>query len=109
VIAIKEMAGKLKSFCQVWDKLGLPVSNLENGYRLARVATETCLTSRLIKYSIPDGGYFVVVNMKKVKLPDSYVYPAHISSRPRDFKLAWILINELAVGAIPPSGTFLHP
>jgi hypothetical protein len=31
------------------------------------------MTSRLIKYSIPDGAYFVVVNMKKVKLPDSYV------------------------------------
>jgi hypothetical protein len=40
----------------------------------------------------------VVVNMKKVKLPESYVYPAHISSRPRDFKLAWFLINELGIG-----------
>jgi kynurenine aminotransferase len=67
------------------------------------------LTSRLIKYSIPDGGYFVVVNMKKIKLPDSYMYPAHISSRPRDFKLAWVLINELGAGAILLSGTFLYP
>jgi len=48
----------------------------------------------------------VVVNMKKVKLPESYVYPAHISSRPRDFKLAWFLINELGIGVIPPSGAF---
>ena len=40
--AIEEMAGKLKSFCEEWDELGLPVSNLENRYRLARVAIETC-------------------------------------------------------------------
>jgi hypothetical protein len=55
---------------------------------------------------VPDGGYFVLVNMKKVRLPDTYVYPEHISTRPRDFKLAWFLINELGVAAIPPSGKF---
>ncbi|PVH70569.1 PLP-dependent transferase [Cadophora sp. DSE1049] len=73
--------GKLKRFNEIWDELGLP-------------------------YSIPQGGYFVLVNFAKVKIPGDYYFPPHIASRPRDFKLAWFLINELGVAAIPPSGKY---
>lgn len=44
--------------------------------------------------------------MSKVQLPKDYYFPEHIASRPRDFKLAWFLINELGVGCIPPSEFF---
>lgn len=54
-------------------------------------------------YSEPEGGYFVVVNMSKVTLPENYPFPPHVQERPRDFKLAWFLIQELGVAAIPPS------
>ncbi|KAL7931818.1 pyridoxal phosphate-dependent transferase [Trichoderma chlorosporum] len=54
-------------------------------------------------YSEPEGGYFVVVNMSKVQLPENYDFPIHVLNRPRDFKLAWFLIQELGVAAIPPS------
>jgi len=55
------------------------------------------------QYSDPEGGYFVLVNMKKVKLPADYKWPAHVADRPRDFKLSWFCIMELGVAAIPPT------
>jgi kynurenine aminotransferase len=73
-----EMKAKMTLFNSIWDELGLP-------------------------YSDPEGGYFVLVNMKKVKLPDGYPFPPHVADRPRDFKLAWFLIQEVGVAAIPPT------
>lgn len=73
-----EMKGKVDRFCAVFDELGLP-------------------------YSDPEGGYFVLVNMAKVKLPSDYTFPPHVANRPRDFRLAWFLIMEIGVAAIPPT------
>lgn len=75
---VKDMKGKMDRFNAVWKELGMP-------------------------YSEPEGGYFVMVNMGKVRLPDDYHFPPHVASRPRDFKLAWFLIQELGVAAIPPT------
>ena len=75
---ITEMKGKMDRFNEVWGELGLP-------------------------YSEPEGGYFVLVNMAKVKVPADYPFPPHVASRPRDFKLAWFLIQEVGVAAIPPT------
>jgi kynurenine aminotransferase len=77
----KEMRGKMTKFNAIWDELGLP-------------------------YSDPEGGYFVLVNMSKVRLPDNYGFPPHVAERPRDFKLAWFLIKEVGVAAIPPTEFF---
>lgn len=77
----REMQGKVKRFCAVFDELGLP-------------------------YSDPEGGYFVMANLAKVRLPDDYVFPEHVKDRPRDFKLAWFLIMEVGVAAIPPTEFF---
>ncbi|KAH0558435.1 hypothetical protein GP486_004904 [Trichoglossum hirsutum] len=74
----KDMLSKMKRFNEVWDELGLP-------------------------YSEPEGGYFVLVNLKKVRLPDDYDFPPHVVERPRDFKLSWFLIKEVGVAAIPPT------
>ncbi|KAJ5014976.1 putative aminotransferase [Colletotrichum sp. SAR 10_99] len=76
------MQGKIKRFVEVCDELGLPYSN-------------------------PEGGYFVLVNFPKVKIPNSYEFPAHVASRPRDFKLSWFLIMELGIAAIPPTEFYL--
>ncbi|KAK5997798.1 putative aminotransferase C6B12.04c [Cladobotryum mycophilum] len=75
---IRDMKAKMNCLNEVWDELGLP-------------------------YSEPEGGYFVLVNMNKVKFPEDYSFPPHVASRPRDFKLAWFLIQELGVAAIPPT------
>ncbi|KAK4991292.1 arylformamidase [Elasticomyces elasticus] len=77
----RAMKGKMDRFNQVWDELGLP-------------------------YSDPEGGYFVLANLSKVQLPADYPFPAHVASRPRDFKLSWFLIKELGVAAIPPTEFF---
>lgn len=74
----KEMKAKMTRFNAIWDELGLP-------------------------YSDPEGGYFVLVNMKKVKLPENYPFPPQVADRPRDFKLCWFLIQEVGVAAIPPT------
>lgn len=73
-----EMKGKMDRFNAIWPELGLP-------------------------YSEPEGGYFVLVNCKKVRMPDDYPFPPHVASRPRDFKLSWFLIHEVGVAAIPPT------
>lgn len=73
-----EMLDKVRRFVAVFDELGLP-------------------------YSMPEGGYFVLANLSKVQLPAGYEFPPHVKNRPRDFKLAWFMIMELGVAAIPPS------
>ena len=45
-----------------------------------------------------------MVNMKKVRIPDGYEFPPHVSSRPRDFQLSWFLTTEIGVASIPPTG-----
>lgn len=72
------MRGKIDRFCEVCEELGLP-------------------------YSQPEGGYFVMVNLAKLRLPGDYQYPPHVQERPRDFKLAYFLLMEVGLAAIPPS------
>jgi kynurenine aminotransferase len=76
--AITEMKGKMDSFNEIWAELDLAFSD-------------------------PEGGYFVLVNMSKVKVPSDYPFPDHVKDRPRDFKLCWFLIQEVGVAAIPPT------
>lgn len=76
--AITDMKSRVARFVEVFDELKLP-------------------------YAKPEGGYFVMVNMAKVKLPEGYDFPDHVKDRPRDFKLAWFLIMEVGVAAIPPT------
>ncbi|PHH59288.1 hypothetical protein CDD81_3412 [Ophiocordyceps australis] len=76
--SVREMKGKMDRFNEVWKELDMP-------------------------YSEPEGGYFVLVNMSKVRLPEGYPFPAHVAQRSRDFRLAWFLIYEVGVAAIPPT------
>ena len=57
----REMKAKQVRFNAIWDELGLP-------------------------YTDPEGGYFVLVNMAKVNIPEGYPFPDFVQSRPRDFK-----------------------
>jgi kynurenine aminotransferase len=77
----KEMKAKMDKFTAIFKELDLP-------------------------YSEPEGGYFVLANMSKVKLPEDYDFPPHVAERPRDFKLSWFLIKEVGVAAIPPTEFF---
>ncbi|GME64627.1 PLP-dependent transferase [Neofusicoccum parvum] len=74
----EEIRAKMEKFNEIWTELGLP-------------------------FSVPEGGYFVVANLKKVQIPEGYLFPAHIAERPRDFQLSYFLINEIGVAAVPTS------
>lgn len=70
---------KYRIFTKVFDDLGLP-------------------------YTKPEGGYFLLVNFSKVQIPEGYSFPADVTEgRARDFKLAYWLIKEFGVVAIPPT------
>lgn len=56
-----------------------------------------------LPYSTSEGGYFLLVNFSKVHIPPDFQFPESISGRPRDFKLAFWLIHEFGVVAIPPT------
>lgn len=70
---------KYAIFTKIWDDLGLP-------------------------YTKPEGGYFLLVNFAKVQLPEDYEFPKDVTEgRAKDFKLAYWLIKEFGVVAIPPT------
>lgn len=60
-----------------------------------------------IPYTIAAGGYYLLVNFKKVKIPSDFKYPPAIADQKRDFKLAYWLIKQFGVVAIPPSCFYL--
>lgn len=75
---IEKFEHKYSIFNKVWEELGLP-------------------------YTVPEGGYFVLVNFAKVQIPDDYDFPEELLQRPRDFRAAYWLIKEIGVVAIPPT------
>lgn len=80
----KEYVHKYEIFEKVFQDLGLP-------------------------YTVAQGGYFLLVNLKKLKIPEDYIYPADIASRGTyDYKLVYWLIKEIGVVGIPPT-EFLVP
>lgn len=79
-----DYADKYRLFTKVFDDLGFP-------------------------YTRADGGYFLLVNMLKLKIPHDYAFPEDIALRgTEDFKLAYWLIKEIGVVGIPPT-EFLAP
>ncbi|ABN66617.2 predicted protein [Scheffersomyces stipitis CBS 6054] len=80
----QEYIKKYEVFTKVFDDLGFP-------------------------YTVAQGGYFLLVNLSKLKIPDDYEYPPAIADRGTlDFKLAYWLIKEIGVVGIPPT-EFLIP
>lgn len=76
---IEAFQTKYKIFLQVFDDLNIP-------------------------YTVPQGGYFVLVNFKNFQIPEDYVFPEDIvEGRARDFKLAYFFIKEFGVVGIPPT------
>ncbi|KAL9034217.1 MAG: hypothetical protein Q9214_007145, partial [Letrouitia sp. 1 TL-2023] len=73
-----EMKRKLDDLCATFRELGLP-------------------------YVEPSGAHYLFVNLGKVKLPQSYHFPIELNTKSRDWKLAWFLIQEFGVAAIPAS------
>lgn len=76
---VESFKRKYAIFTKVFDDIGLP-------------------------YTVAEGGYFLLVNFSKVNFPEDYVFPEDVTNgRARDFKLAYWLIKEFGVVAIPPT------
>jgi len=56
-----------------------------------------------LRYTIPEGSYFVLVDISKVKIPEDYNYPSMLDGRGKDFKAAWFIAQEIGVSSIPVS------
>ncbi|KAF8493510.1 pyridoxal phosphate-dependent transferase [Gautieria morchelliformis] len=56
-----------------------------------------------IKYTLPEGTYFVLVDISDLQIPDDYVFPSSLDGRGLDFKACWFLAQEVGVSSIPNS------
>jgi kynurenine aminotransferase len=76
---IKSFQKKLKILTDVFDELGLP-------------------------YTVPEGGYFILVNFAKVRVPADYQFPDEVTvNRAKDFRVSYWLTREFGVVTIPPT------
>lgn len=60
-----------------------------------------------LPYTEPEGTYFILVDFSKIKIPEDYQYPEEIAQKAKDFRIAYWLINELGVVAIPPTEFYI--
>lgn len=56
-----------------------------------------------LSFTLPQGSYFVLVDMSKVKVPEGFDFPEVVKGRGRDFETCWFMAQQLKVVAIPPS------
>lgn len=84
-ITRKEYINKYKVFTKIFDELNLP-------------------------YTLAQGGYFLLVNLLKIKIPSDFQFPQDILDKGTDdFKLAYWLIREIGVVGIPPTEFLYAP
>ncbi|WWC89570.1 uncharacterized protein L201_004494 [Kwoniella dendrophila CBS 6074] len=56
-----------------------------------------------LPYTKPEGSYFLLVDVSKVKVPEDYPLPESCQGRGKDFRFCWWIAQELKVVGIPPS------
>lgn len=57
-----------------------------------------------LNYTVAQGGYFLLVNLLKLQIPQDYAFPDDILAKgTEDYKLAYWLIKEIGVVGIPPT------
>jgi len=56
-----------------------------------------------MKYTLPQGSYFVLLDISGLDIPDNYPFPDSLNGRGRDFKACWFMAMELGVSSIPVS------
>jgi len=73
-----DMKKRVDHFVTIWEELGL-------------------------QYFKPDGGYYIVVNMGRIRIPAEYDIPTERGIFSHDFHLCWFLVKAIGVAAIPVS------
>ncbi|KZV69864.1 PLP-dependent transferase [Peniophora sp. CONT] len=56
-----------------------------------------------VKYSLPLGSYFILMDISQLKIPDDYPFPDTVLGRGFDFKACWFIAMEVGVSSIPVS------
>ncbi|THV08679.1 PLP-dependent transferase [Dendrothele bispora CBS 962.96] len=56
-----------------------------------------------LPYTMPEGTYFVLLDISKVKFPEDYPFPKSVLGRGRDFRACWFIAIEIGVSSIPVS------
>ncbi|KAK7470780.1 arylformamidase [Stygiomarasmius scandens] len=56
-----------------------------------------------LPYTMPEGSYFVLLDISRVKFPDDYPFPQSVLGRGRDFRACWFIAIEIGVSSIPVS------
>jgi len=56
-----------------------------------------------MKYTVPEGSYFILLDISNLTWPDDYPFPSSVEGRGRDFKACWFIAMEIGVSSIPVS------
>ncbi|PPQ83270.1 hypothetical protein CVT25_004009 [Psilocybe cyanescens] len=56
-----------------------------------------------LKYTHPEGSYFILLDISQVDFPENYPFPDSVLGRGRDFRACWFIANEIGVSSIPVS------
>ncbi|KAF7968883.1 hypothetical protein HWV62_18274 [Athelia sp. TMB] len=86
---------------QAREKNFFPTQNRE--YEERRDLLVSAFDRLGMKYSLPEGSYFVLLDISSVKFPEDYPFPQSVQGRGRDFKACWFIALEIGVSSIPVS------
>ncbi|KAJ7068153.1 pyridoxal phosphate-dependent transferase [Mycena amicta] len=56
-----------------------------------------------LTYSLPQGSYFILLDISNVNFPEDYPFPPSVQGRGRDFRACWFIALEIGVSSIPVS------
>jgi len=72
-------------------------------YLERRAVLTSTFDEMALKYTLPEGGYFILLDVSELKIPEDYPFPQSILGRGRDFKASWFIALEIGVSSIPVS------
>ncbi|KAF9451640.1 PLP-dependent transferase [Macrolepiota fuliginosa MF-IS2] len=56
-----------------------------------------------MKYTLPEGSYFILLDISDVDFPEDYPFPESVLGRGRDFRACWFIAMEVGISSIPVS------
>ncbi|KAG5637452.1 hypothetical protein H0H81_004469 [Sphagnurus paluster] len=56
-----------------------------------------------LRYTMPEGSYFILLDISNVEFPEDYPFPPSVLGRGRDFRACWFIALEVGVSSIPVS------
>ncbi|KAJ3488732.1 hypothetical protein NLI96_g2632 [Meripilus lineatus] len=60
-----------------------------------------CFDELGLRYTLPEGTYFILLDISSITWPDDYPFPESVKGRGRDFRACWYIAMEIGVSSIP--------